>query len=302
MKQINIYLSENYIHYLSIEKGLANNSIEAYLRDISRFFMFINDELKMDVSQIESISKEHLLKYFKQINIEGLSKRTQARYIASLKSYFRFLIREAVIKKDPTDIIDTPKKDKKLPDYLSIDEIERLLQSIDVTTTLGYRDRTMLEITYGAGLRVSELLSLKTEDINLELGFIRCYGKGNKERIIPIGEIALDFLNIYLANIRPKIQKNIKTKELFLNSRGKSMSRQGFFKILLNYGNKAGIKKHLSPHTLRHSFATHLLENGADLRSVQEMLGHSDISTTEIYTHLSMKQIKKVYDKTHPRA
>lgn len=302
MKQINIYLSENYIHYLSIEKGLANNSIEAYLRDISRFFMFINDELKMDVSQIESISKEHLLKYFKQINIEGLSKRTQARYIASLKSYFRFLIREAVIKKDPTDIIDTPKKDKKLPDYLSIDEIERLLQSIDVTTTLGYRDRTMLEITYGAGLRVSELLSLKTEDINLELGFIRCYGKGNKERIIPIGEIALDFLNIYLANIRPKIQKNIKTKELFLNSRGKSMSRQGFFKILLNYGNKAGIMKHLSPHTLRHSFATHLLENGADLRSVQEMLGHSDISTTEIYTHLSMKQIKKVYDKTHPRA
>lgn len=302
MKQINIYLSENYIHYLSIEKGLANNSIEAYLRDISKFFMFINDELKMDVNQIESISKEHLLKYFKQINIEGLSKRTQARYIASLKSYFRFLIREAVIKKDPTDIIDTPKKDKKLPDYLSIDEIEKLLQSIDVTTTLGYRDRTMLEITYGAGLRVSELLSLKTEDINLELGFIRCYGKGNKERIIPIGEIALDFLNIYLENIRPKIQKNIKNKELFLNSRGKSMSRQGFFKILLNYGNKAGIKKHLSPHTLRHSFATHLLENGADLRSVQEMLGHSDISTTEIYTHLSMKQIKKVYDKTHPRA
>ncbi len=302
MKQINIYLSENYIHYLSIEKGLANNSIEAYLRDISRFFVFINDDLKMDINKIESISKEHLLKYFKQINIAGLSKRTQARYIASLKSYFRFLIRESIIKKDPTDIIDTPKKDKKLPDYLSIDEIERLLQSVDITTTLGYRDRTMLEITYGAGLRVSELLSLKTEDINLELGFIRCYGKGNKERIIPIGEIALDYLNLYLANIRPKIQNNLKSKELFLNSRGKSMSRQGFFKILLNYGRRAGIKKHLSPHTLRHSFATHLLENGADLRSVQEMLGHSDISTTEIYTHLSIKQIKKVYDKTHPRA
>lgn len=302
MKQINIYLSENYIHYLSIEKGLANNSIESYLRDISRFFLFINDELKMDVNNIGAISKEHLLKYFKQINIEGLSKRTQARYIASLKSYFRFLIREAVIKKDPTDIIDTPKKDKKLPDFLSIVEIEQLLQSVDITTTLGYRDRAMLEITYGAGLRVSELLSLKTEDINLELGFIRCYGKGNKERIIPIGEIALDYLEIYLTNIRPKIQKNMKSKELFLNSRGKSMSRQGFFKILLNYGEKAGIKKHLSPHTLRHSFATHLLENGADLRSVQEMLGHSDISTTEIYTHLSMKQIKKVYDKTHPRA
>ena len=302
MKLINIYLSENYIHFLSIEKGLANNSIDSYLRDISKFFTFLNEELKMDVNNIEDISKEHLLKYFKQININGLSKRTQARYIASLKSYFRFLIREAVIKKDPTDIIDTPKKDKKLPDYLSIAEIERLLQSVDVTTTLGYRDRTMLEITYGAGLRVSELLNLKTEDINLELGFIRCYGKGNKERIIPIGEIALDYLSLYLKNIRPKIQKNMKSKELFLNSRGRSMSRQGFFKILQNYGKKAGIKKHLSPHTLRHSFATHLLENGADLRSVQEMLGHSDISTTEIYTHLSMKQIKKVYDKTHPRA
>ena len=302
MKQINIYLSENYIHFLSIEKGLANNSIESYLRDISRFFSFLKVDLKMDVINIKDISKEHLLKYFKKINIDGLSKRTQARYIASLKSYFRFLIREAVIKKDPTDIIDTPKKDKKLPDFLSIDEIEKLLQSVDITKKLGYRDRTMLEITYGAGLRVSELLSLRTEDINLELGFIRCYGKGNKERIIPIGEIALDFLNIYLANIRPKLLGNMKTKELFLNSRGKSMSRQGFFKILLSYGNKAGIKKHLSPHTLRHSFATHLLENGADLRSVQEMLGHSDISTTEIYTHLSMKQIKKVYDKTHPRA
>ncbi len=302
MKQINIYLSENYIHFLSIEKGLANNSIESYLRDISRFFSFLNDDLKMDINKIEAISKEHLLKYFKQINLDGISKRTQARYIASLKSYFRFLIREAVIKKDPTDIIYTPKKDKKLPDYLSINEIERLLQSVDITTKLGYRDRTMLEITYGAGLRVSELLSLKTEDINLEMGFIRCYGKGNKERIIPIGEIALDYLNIYLINIRPKLQKNMKSKELFLNSRGKSMSRQGFFKILLNYGKIAGIKKHLSPHTLRHSFATHLLENGADLRSVQEMLGHSDISTTEIYTHLSMKQIKKVYDKTHPRA
>lgn len=302
MKQIKIYLSENYIHFLSIEKGLSNNSIDAYLRDINRFFMFLNDDLKLDFFNIEEISKEHLLKYFKHINIEGLSKRTQARFIASLKSYFRFLIREGIIKKDPTDIIDTPKKDKKLPDYLSIDEIERLLKSVDITKTLGYRDRTMLEITYGAGLRVSELLSLKTEDINLELGFIRCYGKGNKERIIPIGEIALDYLNIYLATIRPKLLGTKKTKELFLNSRGKSMSRQGFFKILLNYGDKAGIKKHLSPHTLRHSFATHLLENGADLRSVQEMLGHSDISTTEIYTHLTIKQIKKVYNKTHPRA
>ena len=302
MKIDNIFLSENYIHYLSIEKGLSNNSIEAYLRDIDKFFMFISKDLNMDVNFIDAISKEHLLKYFKQINMEGLSKRTQARYIASLKSYFRFMIRENIIKKDPTDIIDTPKKDKKLPDYLSVAEIERLLQVVDTTKPLGYRDRTMLEISYGAGLRVSELLSLRTDDINLELGFIRCYGKGNKERIIPIGEIALEYLKVYLDNIRPAILKNAKTRELFLNSRGKSMSRQGFFKILLNYGKMAGIKKHLSPHTLRHSFATHLLENGADLRSVQEMLGHSDISTTEIYTHLSMKQIKRVYDKTHPRA
>ncbi len=302
MNKDDFYLSENYIHYLSIEKGLTNNTIDSYLRDIVKFFTFLKDQFKLDINAIDEINKEYLLKYFKEINIEGLSKRTQARYIASLKSYFKFLIRENIIKKDPTDIIDSPKKDKKLPDYLSVAEIEKLLQVVDIKKTLGYRDRTMLEITYGAGLRVSELLSLNTEDVNIELGFIRCYGKGNKERIIPIGEIALDFLEYYLENIRPLILKKLKSKVLFLNSRGKPMSRQGFFKILLNYGNKAGIKKHLSPHTLRHSFATHLLENGADLRSVQEMLGHSDISTTEIYTHLSMKQIKKVYDKTHPRA
>lgn len=302
MKITNFYLSDNYIHYLSIEKGLANNTIESYIRDIEKFFSFLVFELKMDTSNIEVVNKEHLLKYFKKITTDGLSKRSQARYIASLKSYFKFLIRENIILRDPTEIIDSPKKDKKLPDYLSINEIEKLLNIVDISTTLGYRDRTMLEILYGAGLRVSELLSLNTEDINIELGFIRCYGKGNKERIIPIGEIALEYLINYLENIRPIILKSNRNKVLFLNSRGKSMSRQGYFKILLKYSQRAGIKKHLSPHTLRHSFATHLLENGADLRSVQEMLGHADISTTEIYTHLSMKQIKKVYDKTHPRA
>ncbi len=302
MKINNLFLLENYLHFLSIEKGLSNNTVDSYLGDINKFFIFLINDLKIEVDNIQDINKEYLLKYFKKINTDGISKRSQARYIASLKSYFKFLIREGIIKKNPTDIIDSPKKDRKLPDYLTVSEIDKLLDIVNIKSLLGYRDRTMLEIIYGAGLRVSELLALNTEDINIELGFIRCYGKGNKERIIPIGEIALDFLKSYLENIRPVILKNIKSKVLFLNSRGKPMSRQGFFKILVKYGKKAGIKKHLSPHTLRHSFATHLLENGADLRSVQEMLGHADIATTEIYTHLSMKQIKKVYDKTHPRA
>lgn len=302
MKPDNIFLADSYIHYLAIEKGLANNTVEAYLRDICKFLDFVRKDVVFDDNMIRSITKEHLLKYFKHISESETSKRTQARYIASLKSYFRFMIRENVIIKDPTDIVETPKKDKKLPDFLSVAEIERLLATPDVGKLLGHRDRVMLEVAYGSGMRVSELLSLRVEDINLELGFIRCYGKGNKERIIPIGEIAVEYISDYLKETRPKLVRNNKTKNLFLNSRGKSMSRQGFFKILASYGEKAGIKKHLSPHTLRHSFATHLLENGADLRSVQEMLGHSDIATTEIYTHLSIRHIKKIYDKSHPRA
>lgn len=294
---------EDYIHYLAIEKGLSDNTIEAYLRDLQAFDAYVKDYNHGEENDVFAAPKELIHHYFHHITKAGKSKRTQSRYLASLKSYYRFLLREKLIDKDPTSIMEAPKAEKRLPDFLTIEEVEALLQGPNLNKPLGYRDRTILEVLYGAGLRVSELLSLKLEDINLELGFIRCFGKGGKERIIPIGEVAMEYLHTYISLIRPKfIQKDPRTKLLFLNARGKILSRQGFYKILKEYGVKAGFHKHLSPHTLRHSFATHLLENGADLRSVQEMLGHSDISTTEIYTHLSIKHMKKVYDKAHPRA
>ena len=298
-----MFYQEDYIHYLSIEKGLSDNTIENYLRDLEAFLEYLKSVEGVDGSRPGGITKEHLFNYFLKITKDGKSRSTQSRYLASLKSYFHYLLREKRIEIDPTAIMDSPKKERKLPDVLSLPEVEGLLETPDTVKPIGFRDRTMMEVLYGAGLRVSELLSLKCEDINLELGFIRCIGKGSKERIIPIGEVALDFVREYLESGRQHfLKQGSRTKILFLNSRGAAMSRQGFFKILTAYGRQAGITRHLSPHTLRHSFATHLLENGADLRSVQEMLGHSDISTTEIYTHLSIKHIKKVYDRAHPRA
>lgn len=294
---------DDYIYYLSIEKGLSDNTIDGYVRDLEVFARYLKDRCGLDTDDPSVIEKEHILNYFMEITKAGRSRRTQSRYLASIKSWFRYLLREKRITSDPTSIMESPKGEKKLPDVLSVEEVEGLLEMPDMTKDLGIRDRAMLEILYGAGLRISELLGLHLEDINLELGFIRCIGKGSKERIIPIGEIALEALEGYLDSTRSRILKpGSRSKILFLNQRGGGMSRQGFFKILKAYGRKAGINKHLSPHTLRHSFATHLLENGADLRSVQEMLGHADISTTEIYTHLSIRHIKKVYDKAHPRA
>ena len=294
---------DDYIHYLSIEKGLSDNTIDGYVRDLEVFARYLKDRCGLDTDDPSVIEKEHILNYFMEITKAGKSRRTQSRYLASIKSWFRYLLREKRITSDPTSIMESPKGEKKLPDVLSVEEVEGLLEMPDMTKDLGIRDRAMLEILYGAGLRISELLGLHLEDINLELGFIRCIGKGSKERIIPIGEIALEALEGYLDSTRSRLLKpGSRSKILFLNQRGGGMSRQGFFKILKAYGRKAGINKHLSPHTLRHSFATHLLENGADLRSVQEMLGHADISTTEIYTHLSIRHIKKVYDKAHPRA
>lgn len=238
--------------------------------------------------------------YLSHLKQSGKKVKTQNRCIASLKSYFHFLLRENKVKSSFITTVEGGKPEKKLPVVLSVEEVERILNVPDEATPLGYRDRTLLECLYGAGLRISELISLRPGDINLELGFIRCFGKGNKERIIPIGEYGVDYLTTYLDVIRPKL--NPKSKELFLNRNGKGLSRQGVYKILKGYAEKAGITKSISPHTLRHSFATHLLENGADLRSVQELLGHSDIATTQIYTHLTVKHIKKVYDEAHPRA
>lgn len=294
---------EDYTHYLAIEKGLANNTIENYLRDLIAFYDYVKIKYTIEKDDYESINKEIILDYFRYLKTKGKKATSQSRYISSLKSYFNFLLREKKINSNPTIILDTPKQKRILPVILSLKEVESLIEAPNLKKPLGFRDRCMLELLYGCGLRISELISLCINDINLELGFIRCFGKGNKERIIPLGQIALEFIKKYIETTRSLLlKKNMRRRILFLNNRGNSISRQGFFKILKNYGNKAGINKKISPHILRHSFATHLLENGADLRSVQEMLGHSDIGTTQIYTHLNVKHIKKVYNETHPRA
>lgn len=303
MKTNNIFhYEEDYIHYLSIEKGLSNQTVKAYLEDLLIFFSFIKDKYSLSKPEdLEKITNEVFLGYFSYLKTTGRSVRTENRHLASLKSYFNFLLREGHIKESVTGSLSGGKISRKLPTVLTQKEIEILLETPDITKNLGLRDRSMLEVLYGCGLRISELITLKCEDINLELGFLRCFGKGHKERIVPVGEYALEYLEEYLNSSRPLLLKG-NTRFLFLNSRGKPLTRQGVFKILKGYALKANFKKTISPHVLRHSFATHLLENGADLRSVQELLGHSDIATTAIYTHLDIKTIKKVYDKAHPRA
>jgi len=232
----------------------------------------------------------------------GKASSSISRTCAALRSFYQFLFREHVISEDPTIDLDTPKLEQRLPKVLNTEEVEKLLSQPDITTPLGLRDKSMLELLYATGMRVSELISLSVEDVNLETGFLRCMGKGSKERIIPVGSIALEYLKEYLSSVRKQLLNGKESKKLFFNRQGNPMTRQGFWKIIKKYSKQAGIYKKITPHTLRHSFATHLLENGADLRAVQEMLGHADISTTQRYTHLTQNRIKQVYDKTHPRA
>lgn len=249
------------------------------------------------------MTRVHIMQFLSCLKDEGKSARTIARHIASIRSFHHFLILDKIVDHDPTVHIETPHPELKLPKVLNTDEVDTLLNTPDLTTTLGLRDKAMLELMYATGMRVSELVNLNINDVHLSLGFVRCLGKGNKERIIPIGKMATEALKGYLEKARPKLinQKN-KTDSLFMNHHGQRLSRQGFWKILKQMAVKAGIEKELTPHTLRHSFATHLLENGADLRSVQELLGHSDISTTQIYTHVTKTRLKDVYNQFHPRA
>lgn len=233
---------------------------------------------------------------------EGRSTKSIARFTSTIRSFHQFALREKYAAKDPTVLIETPKYERKLPDVLSIDEIDLLLTTPETSKNNGYRDRTMLELLYATGIRVSELINIEVEDVNLLMGFVKVFGKGNKERIIPLGETVIELLKTYIENVRPQLLKKQVTHTLFLNMQGKPLTRQGIWKIIKQTGAKAGIQKRLTPHTLRHSFATHLLENGADLRAVQEMLGHSDISTTQLYTHVSKTQIRKMYQQYHPRA
>ncbi len=288
---------QGFLDYLSVEKGLSPNTILSYSRDINKLFLFLR---KGKISWSE-VKEEDLIKFVHQQSKAGLAPRSLGRMISSLKSLYKFLVLDGIIKKNPAINLSSPKIWLKLPHFLTVEEVEFLLKQPDETKTRGIRDRAMLELLYATGLRVSELISLKQKNLNIEDGFLLCRGKGGKERVVPIGESAKQAIQRYLEEARPKMLKE-RSDSLFLTSRGGTFTRQGFWKLLKTYATKSGLALKISPHILRHSFATHLLERGADLRSVQLMLGHTQITTTQIYTHVSRERLRRVYDKYHPRA
>jgi integrase/recombinase XerD len=289
-------LADQFIHHLRVEKGLAKNTIESYSRDLLRYFAFLEKSclLPLKASQID------IMEYVSSL-AGSLSIRSIARNLSSLKVFYRFLMSDGKIQTNPARLISNPKLPRRLPGVLSGEEVERLLAAPDAQTTRGMRDRAMLELLYASGLRVSELVGLRVAGINLEAGWVRTLGKGSKERMVPMGSKAQQSLKEYLAYSRPSLLKKRSSSYLFVTSRAKPMSRQAFWKIIKRCGGRAGISKEISPHSLRHSFASHLLEHGADLRSVQIMLGHSDISTTQIYTHVTRERLKQIHEKYHPR-
>ncbi len=289
----------NFIYYLTVEKGLAKNTLESYQRDIRKFLQFL---IKNKIRSLGKVNRSIIANYLGHLKSNNYASTTISRNVASLRSFFNFLAQENIIPDNPALQLESPRIEKKLPRVLSLKEVDQLLSQPLVSTVKGLRDKAMLELLYASGIRVSELISLNTADLNHEVGFLRCRGKGMKERIVPVGNTAISCVQQYLKQGRVKQVKTTAEKSLFVNHHGRRLTRQGFWKILKKYAGHAGIPGEITPHTLRHSFATHLLENGADLRSVQEMLGHSDISTTQIYTHITRRKIREIYDKTHPRA
>lgn len=288
-----------FLNYLFIEKGSAQNTIMAYERDLQSYLRYLkNIESVLSLNDVQRVHIVHFLRFLKE---QGKSSKTLARHIASVRAFHQFLLRAKATGQDPSVQIETPRLERSLPNVLSLQEVETLMETPKLEDHFGIRDKAMLELLYATGIRVSELIGLEIDNVQLTMGFVRC--NGNKERIIPIGRAAADAIKQYLDYGRPRfISMKQQDNALFLNHQGKRLTRQGFWKILKKLAKEAGIEKELTPHTLRHSFATHLLENGADLRAVQEMLGHSDISTTQIYTQVSKTKIKDVYSKFHPRA
>ena len=290
-----------FLDYLLVEKGLAKNTIISYERDLKSYFHYLKSvEVIQSLNEIQRIHIIHFLNFLKD---QGKSSKTLARHIASIRAFHQFLLREKASEGDPSVLIETPKLERALPKVLSLLEVEQLLNAPSLNDHFGLRDKAMLELLYATGIRVSELIALEIDDVHITLGFISCNGTGNKERIIPVGKTAIAAIKQYLASGRPCfVTEKQKDDAFFLNHQGHRLTRQGFWKILKKLAREAGINKDLTPHTLRHSFATHLIENGADLRAVQEMLGHADISTTQIYTNVSKSRIMDVYSKFHPRA
>ena len=291
-------LIDRFLNYLLVEKGLAKRTLEAYSHDIIRYRNFLTE------SKSSAFSEEDtplILKHLILLRKSGLAARSRARHLVAIRGFYRFLVQEKILRNDPARLIDLPKTGLKLPVVLSKAEIELLINAPNSDKPLGIRDAAMLELLYAAGLRVSELINLKLQDINLEAGFVRVFGKGSKERIVPIGVPAKEKINHYLKTVRSERAKQTASPYLFVARAGKPMTRQGFWKLIRRYALQAGLNKKITPHSIRHSFASHLLEGGADLRAVQIMLGHVDISTTQIYTHVTRDHLKKLHKKFHPR-
>lgn len=289
----------DYLHYLKVERGLSENTINSYGIDLKLFLEYLREN---EIPSFKQVNKEVIVNYMQSEKNNNKANSSILRSVSSLRKFFQYLAQEKIIEKDPMLLIDTPKKKQHLPQVLTKEEVEKLLRSPNTGQVLGLRDRAMLELMYATGLRISEIINLKLEDLHLTMGTLQTLGKGHKERIVPVGDEAIKWVNRYLEEARPKLLKQKCSNYLFLNFHGNNLTRQGVWKNLKAEVRKAGIQKNITPHTLRHSFATHILENGADLRIVQELLGHADISTTQIYTHLSNKQLADIYNRAHPRA
>ena len=292
---MNSDLIDQFIDFYWLTTGASKNTLSAYRSDLKIFSKWLNNNSLIDVD------KKQIQDYFSYRKDSNISASTQSRMLTCLHSFYQYLSDKQNLKIDPTEQLDYPKLEKKLPVFLNVQEVESLLEAPNSKSLFGQRDRAMLELLYSCGLRVSELINLSYHNINLKDEFIRIHGKGNKERLLPMGEIAIDYLTKYELNSRPALLKNGQSDSYFLSNRGRAMSRQNFFYIIKDYASKAGIDRPLSPHSLRHAFATHLVQKGADLRSVQLMLGHSDISSTQLYTHIQNAQLKTQHQKHHPR-
>mgnify|MGYP000954886547 CR=1 FL=1 len=291
-------LLNRYHRYLLIEKGASGNTLEAYGRDLKRYLTFLEQK---EISDARSVAPQTVVDFLVQIKSEGLSANSMNRALAALRGFYNYLLQERVLEESPLTHIELAKVWMRLPDTVSREEMNRILSGPDNSTPSGLRDRAMLELLYATGLRVTELISLSMNSINWQVGFLAVMGKGGKERVVPVGRTAYDAVRRYVDEARPKFVRSKTTEVLFLNRFGRAFTRQGLWKIIVGYAQKAGLQKNVHPHTFRHSFASHLLEGGADLRAVQAMLGHSDISTTQIYTHVTRERLKEIHRKYHPR-
>lgn len=288
---------DNFIYFLEVERGVSRNTVQSYTRDLEKFSEYAK-KIRKDLPNITREDITSFLMYLKDVE---LSPSSIARNLAALKTFWKFLVSEQITRENVASVVETPKTWKKIPDVLNREEVLKLLETPPNKGWMGIRDRAILELMYASGLRVSEVVELKKVSVNLESGFVKCTGKGGKERIVPLGKAAGKALSRYLNVVRDKLSKKTADDHLFLSKLGRKISRQSLWKMIQKYTQKAGIKKHITPHTLRHSFATHLLEGGAELRGVQEMLGHADISTTQVYTHINKEKLKQVHEEFHPR-